>query len=224
MMTAKAKSTRGRRDTEPVLFTEALERSTVGSYVEWKALQAPMLERLLVRLLDEEQEWSDYEAVAATASRRGADVRLDVPDSLYRWMRGLSNADAAERADVVAKSGRFRMPAPSPTLLVGLHGQSFAMRRQLEADAIRWLGGEALARGAACDYASAKQLWAVFAELLLRACDCGEILVKVCPELRGRRARRGKNDSFDVKNANADAFRSLRRRKDEQRSAFGYAG
>jgi hypothetical protein len=116
---------------------------------------------------------------------------------------------------------------PSAVMLRDHHGRERALPRTIEKlDIIRWLMGEALASGVACDFATPYQAWMVFAELLLRDSDIGAIIARVHPERMGRK-QRVKDETKEarrirVQEQNADLARNERKRVNAKRRAFGY--
>ncbi|MCX5744058.1 MAG: hypothetical protein NT062_16335 [Proteobacteria bacterium] len=160
----------------------------------------------------QELTWSAYErqlTAAARARAEGLDVQDPIaPDSMFQALRALATMPAELRAGVIAQATVHRQPMPV--------GDSVPMRNELV-----WIAGEAMARGLACDFATAYQAWFVFADLLLRDDDIGAIIARVHPERVETRSPR--LDDVELRALDADLARQERKRVNRKQKSFGYA-
>jgi hypothetical protein len=183
-----------------------------ADYAEWRALHEPALERLLRTFDAEQAEWESYEvqcAAAVEARSRGLNVDDPMPPSpecsVFSCLRSCAVMSTVRRAEIVRELGARRRAMPGETSSI--------------ADLVMWIVGEALARGAGCDFDTGYQAWFVFADLLLRDADIGAIIARVHPE---RLERLTSASDEDQKIQNAALARQERKRVNVKQKAFGY--
>jgi hypothetical protein len=191
------------------------------SYENWREAHMPMLAGLLCLLTDEGAELDDYERRSKIAADAGLEPPPPPPISLWMLLRVAARTPSGQRAELVASLTNRRHPMPAPIVMRDHHGREHELPQTVSLpDVVRWLVGEALAHGIACDYATPYQTWWVFAELLLRDCDIGEIIAVVYPDRVGTRDPDLCAEA--VKALNIDLARKERKRADAKRKTFGY--
>jgi hypothetical protein len=199
-----------------------------ADYDQWRSIHELALERFL-RVLDAEQlEWEAHEKrrrAAAEARARGLDVNMPMPpapeSSVLACIRLTDEMSHEERADAIRQCrARRRRRPPRPVVLVDHHGRARLLPIEIT-EVVKWIVGEALARGIACDFDTAYQAWFVFADLLLRDADIGAIVARVHP--RSVEGRSPRLTDAEVRQFNADLARQERKRVRAKQKAFGYS-
>jgi hypothetical protein len=141
-------------------------------------------------------------------------------DSLIACLRLTDEMSPEERLDAIRACMARRRPPPRAVVLVDHHGRVQPLPIRTD-EVVKWIVGEALARGIACDFDTAYQVWFVIADLLLRDADIGAIVARVRP--RSAEGRSPRLTEAEIRQCNADLARQERKRVKAKQKAFGYS-